>query len=84
MLVHVLAAGDFTLVCTTELGKMAAYAPEFEQRGVKLLGLSCDDVESHKAWIEDMEALTVSYSALSLHQLDPFYYLAYMYLQVLY
>ncbi|KAI6677268.1 hypothetical protein NL676_038064 [Syzygium grande] len=46
--------GDFTPVCTTELGKMAAYAPEFEQRGVKLLGLSCDDVESHKAWIEDM------------------------------
>ncbi|KAF8020051.1 hypothetical protein BT93_G0676 [Corymbia citriodora subsp. variegata] len=50
--------GDFTPVCTTELGKMAAYAPEFERRGVKLLGLSCDDVGSHKAWIKDIEAFT--------------------------
>ncbi|CAN0855146.1 1-Cys peroxiredoxin [Linum grandiflorum] len=43
--------GDFTPVCTTELGKMAAYAPEFEKKGVKLLGLSCDDVLSHVEWI---------------------------------
>ncbi|ONK67639.1 uncharacterized protein A4U43_C05F2170 [Asparagus officinalis] len=50
--------GDFTPVCTTELGMMAKYAPEFEKRGVKLLGLSCDDVESHKAWIKDIEAYT--------------------------
>ncbi|XP_068661112.1 1-Cys peroxiredoxin [Aristolochia californica] len=50
--------GDFTPVCTTELGKMAAYAPEFEKRGVKLLGLSCDDVNSHKEWIKDIEAYT--------------------------
>ncbi|KAJ0031580.1 hypothetical protein Pint_13987 [Pistacia integerrima] len=40
-------AGDFTPVCTTELSKMAQYIPEFEKRGVKLLGLSCDDVQSH-------------------------------------
>ena len=33
--------GDFTPVCTTELGAMGKYAHEFEQRGVKLLGLSC-------------------------------------------
>ncbi|XP_072997127.1 1-Cys peroxiredoxin PER1 [Typha latifolia] len=50
--------GDFTPVCTTELGKMAAYAPEFEKRGVKLLGLSCDGVHSHKEWIKDIEAYT--------------------------
>ncbi|CAL1397530.1 unnamed protein product [Linum trigynum] len=50
--------GDFTPVCTTELGKMAAYAPEFEKRGVKLLGLSCDDVVSHVEWIKDVEAFT--------------------------
>ncbi|CAL9782527.1 unnamed protein product [Musa acuminata subsp. burmannicoides] len=49
---------DFTPVCTTELGMMAKYAPEFEKRGVKLLGLSCDDVESHKEWIKDVEAYT--------------------------
>ena len=47
-------AADFTPVCTTELGKMAQYAAEFEKRGVKLLGLSCDDVDSHKAWIKDI------------------------------
>ncbi|RWW54729.1 hypothetical protein BHE74_00038665 [Ensete ventricosum] len=45
-------------VCTTELGMMAKYAPELEKRGVKLLGLSCDDVESHKEWIKDVEAYT--------------------------
>lgn len=54
--------GDFTPVCTTELGKMAAYAPEFARRGVKLVGLSCDDVQSHNEWIKDIEAYTVSFS----------------------
>ncbi|GER51751.1 1-Cys peroxiredoxin [Striga asiatica] len=48
--------GDFTPVCTTELGMMAAYADKFAERGVKLLGLSCDDVESHNTWIQDIEA----------------------------
>ncbi|PHT69216.1 1-Cys peroxiredoxin [Capsicum annuum] len=48
--------GDFTPVCTTELGMMAAYANKFAERGVKLLGLSCDDVHSHKEWIKDIEA----------------------------
>ncbi|KAJ6318098.1 hypothetical protein OIU76_013610 [Salix suchowensis] len=50
--------GDFTPVCTTELGKMAAHAPEFVKRGVKLLGLSCDDVSSHVEWVKDIEAYT--------------------------
>ncbi|KAJ6322275.1 hypothetical protein OIU77_012196 [Salix suchowensis] len=50
--------GDFTPVCTTELGKMAAHAPEFAKRGVKLLGLSCDDVSSHVEWVKDIEAYT--------------------------
>ncbi|KAJ0034878.1 hypothetical protein Pint_24241 [Pistacia integerrima] len=48
--------GDFTPVCTTELSKMAQYIPEFEKRGVKLLGLSCDDVQSHNDWTKDIEA----------------------------
>ncbi|KAL1548255.1 amino acid permease [Salvia divinorum] len=48
--------GDFTPVCTTELGAMAAYSEKFSELGVKLLGLSADDVESHKAWIKDIEA----------------------------
>ncbi|KAJ8466018.1 hypothetical protein OPV22_028570 [Ensete ventricosum] len=46
---------DFTPVCTRELGKMAMYAEEFETRGVKLLGFSCDDVASHVEWIKDVE-----------------------------
>ncbi|KAG8480812.1 hypothetical protein CXB51_025552 [Gossypium anomalum] len=62
--VFFLHAADFTPVCTTELGKMAAYLPEFEKRGVKLLGFSCDDVQSHKEWIKDVEAYTIKLSFL--------------------
>lgn len=42
---------------------MAAYADKFAERGVKLLGLSCDDVASHKEWIKDIEAYNV-YSSM--------------------
>ncbi|XP_010551105.1 PREDICTED: 1-Cys peroxiredoxin PER1 [Tarenaya hassleriana] len=49
---------DFTPVCTTELGAMAKYESEFHKRGVKLLGLSCDDLGSHREWIKDVEAFT--------------------------
>lgn len=43
---------------------MAAYTEEFTKRGVKLLGLSCDDVQSHNEWIKDIEAYTVRFSFL--------------------
>ncbi|XP_022744029.1 1-Cys peroxiredoxin-like [Durio zibethinus] len=49
---------DFTPVCTTELGKMAAFQLEFEKRGAKLLAFSCDNVQSHNKWIKDIEAYT--------------------------
>ncbi|OWM71044.1 1-Cys peroxiredoxin [Punica granatum] len=50
--------GDFTPVCTTELGKMAAYERQFAEKGVKLMGLSCNDLQSHNEWIKDIEAYT--------------------------
>jgi alkyl hydroperoxide reductase subunit AhpC len=46
---------DFTPVCTTELGYMARIKPEFEQRSVKIIGLSVDPVESHRRWSNDIE-----------------------------
>ena len=46
---------DFTPVCTTELGYMAKVKPEFDKRGVKILGLSVDPVEKHSDWAKDIE-----------------------------
>ena len=45
---------DYTPVCTTEMGRTAQLAPEFEQRNVKPLGLSTDTVDAHKGWINDV------------------------------
>jgi alkyl hydroperoxide reductase subunit AhpC len=46
---------DFTPVCTTELGTMARIKPEFEKRGVKIIGLSVDPVDDHVRWSKDIE-----------------------------
>jgi len=46
---------DYTPVCTTELGRAAQLAKEFERRGVKMIALSCDSAESHRGWIKDLE-----------------------------
>ncbi|MHC4948370.1 MAG: peroxiredoxin [Planctomycetota bacterium] len=45
---------DFTPVCTTELGTVAGLKPEFEKRGVKVIAISVDPVDSHQAWIKDI------------------------------
>jgi thioredoxin-dependent peroxiredoxin len=46
---------DFTPVCTTELGYMASIKPEFDRRGVKIIGLSVDPLENHEKWAKDIE-----------------------------
>jgi alkyl hydroperoxide reductase subunit AhpC len=46
---------DFTPVCTTELGYMARIKPEFDKRGVKVIGLSVDPVASHQKWAADIQ-----------------------------
>src|SRR5690349_10385548 len=46
---------DFTPVCTTELGYMASIKPEFDRRGVKIIGLSVDPASRHSDWAKDIE-----------------------------
>ncbi|MFD2871613.1 peroxiredoxin [Mucilaginibacter ximonensis] len=46
--------GDYTPVCTTELGRTAALKDEFAKRNTKVLALSVDSVESHQGWINDI------------------------------
>lgn len=45
---------DFTPVCTTELGTVANYYPEFQKRDTKVIALSVDGIESHHEWIKDI------------------------------
>jgi len=56
---------DYTPVCTTELGRVQQLSGEFDQRGVKLIALSCDSTESHHGWIKDI---------LAYNKLDTFSY----------
>lgn len=46
---------DFTPVCTTELGKTALLKGEFERKGVKVIAVSVDDLDSHNKWVPDIE-----------------------------
>src|SRR3981081_4947785 len=46
---------DFPPVCTTELGVLARLKPEFDKRGVKLIGLSVDPVTKHSLWADDIK-----------------------------
>ncbi len=46
---------NFTPICTTELGYTAKLKPEFDKRGVVVLGLSVDELKNHGAWSKDIE-----------------------------
>lgn len=50
--------GDYTPVCTTELGEAASKQLEFDNRNVKMCGFSCNSAESHRGWIEDIKVAT--------------------------
>jgi len=46
---------SFTPICTTELGYMAKIKPEFDRRGVKVIGLSVDALDKNEGWAKDIE-----------------------------
>jgi len=47
--------GDFTPVCTTEMGAVSRLKGEFDRRGVRVIGLSIDTLDQHLAWMADIE-----------------------------
>ncbi|KAL4400228.1 peroxiredoxin 1 [Malassezia pachydermatis] len=51
---------DFTPVCTTELSEVARRRSDFEKRHVKVIGLSANDVSSHRRWVEDINDVSGS------------------------
>ena len=51
---------DFTPVCTTELGRVAALKGEFDKRNTKVVGLSVDAIGNHEKWSQDIEDVTGS------------------------
>lgn len=59
---------DFTPVCTTELGTVAKYIPEFEKRNTKVIALSVDGIDSHYQWVKDInetQGTTVNYPIIA-------------------
>jgi len=61
---------DFTPICTTELGALAKLKPEFDRRGVKVIGTSVDTLDSHNGWLQDIEdtqGVKLNYPLLADH-----------------
>lgn len=61
---------DFTPVCTTELGRTAQLKDEFEKRGVKVIAVSVDPLESHTEWVKDInetQNTTVDFPLIADH-----------------
>ena len=64
---------DFTPVCTTELGYMARIKPDFDSRGVKIVGLSVDPTDNHSQWAKDIEetqGTAVNYPLIADHDFE--------------
>jgi thioredoxin-dependent peroxiredoxin len=64
---------DFTPVCTTELGAVAALESQFAQRGAKVIGLSVDPVSDHSKWAQDIKDVgghDVNYPIIGDHDLN--------------
>ncbi len=61
---------DYTPVCTTELGMVAKLKGEFERRNVRVIGLSVDNLESHRGWISDInetQGTTINFPIIDDH-----------------
>ncbi len=59
---------DYTPVCTTELGTVAKLKSEFDRRGVRVIALSVDPVDSHHGWVKDInetQATTMNYPIIA-------------------
>ena len=59
---------DFTPVCSTELLEFARRAPEFVERGTRLIGLSVDSVHAHLAWVQNLKeraGVSIEYPLIS-------------------
>ncbi|KAL8842891.1 MAG: hypothetical protein Q9170_000295 [Blastenia crenularia] len=69
---------DFTPVCTTELGAFAKLKPEFDRRGVKLIGLSANNLTSHSEWISDINDISNTSLAFPIIA-DPKRHIAWLY-----
>ncbi|KAH2843439.1 hypothetical protein KXV72_009220, partial [Aspergillus fumigatus] len=54
MVARYMKSGRLHPVCTTELADLAKHQSEFAKRGVKLIGLSANSIESHDGWINDI------------------------------
>lgn len=60
--------GDYTPVCTTELGQAAKMSKEFEKRNTKMIAISVDPLEDHFGWINDInetQKTTVNYPIIA-------------------